>query len=309
MTRPDFSPPDPREVDPAAVKRAFGRAAATYDAAAVLQREIGRRLVARLDVVRLEPARILDVGCGTGEATAELVARYPGAHVVGLDLAWPMVRAARERLRRGRSVYRRLLAPLTGNAGDSAHVVCADALALPLPGVCIDFVFSNLALQWVNDLPRAFAEMRRVLRVGGLATFTTFGPDTLRELRAAFAAADGYQHVNAFIDMHDLGDALVHAGFSDPVMEMEHITLEYACVEAVARDLQAIGARNALPGRPRGLSGRGRWREVIARYEKERRNGALPATYEVIYGHAWKAAPRRTEDGRQVIDFQPRRMG
>jgi malonyl-CoA O-methyltransferase len=112
--------------------------------------------------------------------------------------------------------------------------------------------------------------------------------------------------VNQFVDMHDLGDALVHAGFADPVMDMEHITLEYACVEAIARDLKAIGAHNSLPGRPRGLSGRGRWREVIARYESHRRDGVLPATYEVVYGHAWKAAPKRTADGRQVIDFMPR---
>jgi malonyl-CoA O-methyltransferase len=125
-------------------------------------------------------------------------------------------------------------------------------------------------------------------------------------LRAAFASVDGAEHVNAFIDMHDLGDALVHAGFADPVMEMEVITLEYSSVMDVARDLQAIGARNAMPGRPRGLSGRHRWERVVAAYEALRRNGVLPATYEVIYGHAWKVPPKKTADGRQVIDFRPR---
>jgi malonyl-CoA O-methyltransferase len=304
MTRPDFSPPDPRDVDPAAVKRAFGRAAATYDAAAVLQREVGQRLVARLDVVRLEPQRILDVGCGTGEATAELVARYPGAHVVGLDLAWPMVHAARERLRRGRSVYWRLLAPLTGNAGDRAHVVCADALALPLPGVCVDLVHSNLALQWVNDLPRAFAEMRRVLRVGGLTTFTTFGPDTLRELRAAFARVDGDTHVNRFVDMHDIGDMLVDAGFADPVMDMERLTLDYASPQALMLDLKAIGATNATRGRPRGLTGRQRIGRVYAQLERQMRDGRLPATFEVVYGHAWKGEPRTTAEGLPIVKLQ-----
>jgi malonyl-CoA O-methyltransferase len=166
-------------------------------------------------------------------------------------------------------------------------------------------VFSNLALQWC-DPQRVFGEASRVLSPGGLFIFSTFGPDTLKELRAAFAAADGRAHVNAFIDMHDLGDALVHAGFADPVMDMEVITMEYDSVEAVARDLKAIGARNALPDRPRGLSGRGLWRKVGAAYEAHRRAGALPATYEVVYGHAWKVAPKRAPDGRQVIDFRPR---
>jgi malonyl-CoA O-methyltransferase len=151
-----------------------------------------------------------------------------------------------------------------------------------------------------------FAEAARILQPGGLILFSTFGPDTLKELREAFSLADAFEHVNSFVDMHDLGDQLVAAGLADPVMEMEIITLEYSCVEKVARDLKAIGAHNSMPGRPRGLSGRGRWRDVIAAYEKHRRNGALPASYEVIYGHAWKVAPRRLADGRQVIEFRGR---
>ncbi|HEX4885732.1 MAG TPA: malonyl-ACP O-methyltransferase BioC [Casimicrobiaceae bacterium] len=310
MTRPpDFTPPDPRDVDPAAVKRAFGRAAATYDAAAVLQREVGTRLVGRLDVVRLEPARILDVGCGTGEATAQLVARYPDARVVGLDLALPMAQAARERLHRTRSLYRRLLAPLSRATGPSAHVVCADASMLPLAGVSIDLVFSNLALQWVNDLPRAFAEMRRVLRVGGLLTFTTFGPDTLKELRAAFARADGYTHVNRFVDMHDLGDMLVGAGFADPVMDMETLTVTYPSAQALMLDLKAIGATNATRGRPRGLTGRGRIARVVAQLEKRMQEGRLPATYEIVYGHAWKGEPKTTAAGLPIVKVERRRPG
>ncbi|MDH5285917.1 MAG: malonyl-ACP O-methyltransferase BioC [Betaproteobacteria bacterium] len=298
--------PDPREVDPAVVKRAFGRAAATYDASAVLQREVGRRLAARLDVVRLEPARVLDIGCGTGEATAELVARYPRAHVVGLDLAWPMARAASDRLGRGRSLYRRLLAPLAGDGGSNAHVVCGDALALPLSGVCVDLVFSNLALQWVNDLPRAFAEMRRVLRVGGLATFTTFGPDTLRELRAAFARADGHTHVGRFADMHDVGDMLVRAGFADPVMDAETFCLEYPSPRALMLDLRAIGATNATRGRPRALTGKGRMARVYRELERMMRDSRLPATFEVVYGHAWKGEPRATDAGLPIVKLERR---
>lgn len=304
MTAPDFTPPDPRDVDGAAVRRAFGRAAATYDAAAVLQREVGRRLVARLDVVRLAPRRIVDLGCGTGEATAELAARYPDAALVGLDLALPMAQAARARLRRGRSLYRRLLAPLTGDAGEAAQFVCADALRLPFAGVSFDLVFSNLALQWVNDLPRAFADMRRVLRVGGLVTFTTFGPDTLQELRAAFARVDGHTHVNRFVDMHDIGDMLAAAGFADPVMDMEKLTLTYATPKALMLDLKAIGATNATRGRPRGLTGRQRIARVYAQLERLAQDGRIPATYEVVYGHAWKGEPKRTEDGLPIVKVE-----
>lgn len=306
MSAPDFTPPDPRDVDPRAVKRAFGRAAASYDEAAVLQREVGRRLAGRLDVVRLAPARVLDIGCGTGELTAELAARYPSAHLLALDLAWPMAQAARQRLSRGRSLYRRLLGPWIGAGGQTAHVVCADAIALPLAGVTFDLAVSNLTLQWVNDLPRAFAEVRRVLRVGGLYSFTTFGPDTLQELRAAFARADGHTHVSRFVDMHDIGDMLIDAGFADPVMDMERITLTYDTPQALMRDLKAIGATNATRGRPRGLTGRRRFARVCAALERQRREGRLPATFEVVYGHAWKGEPKRTAEGLPIVKVQRR---
>lgn len=266
-------------------------------------------MLARLDVVRLEPARILDVGCGTGEPTAELAARYPSAKLVGLDVALPMALAARARLRRGRSAYRRLLAPLTGNAGEQAQFVCGDAIMLPFSGVSFDLVVSSLALQWVNDLPRAFAEVRRVLRVGGLFTFTTFGPDTLKELRAAFARADGHTHVNRFVDMHDIGDMLVGAGFADPVMDMEMLTVAYASPNALMLDLKALGATNATRGRPRGLTGRHRIARVVAQLDRLVRDGALPATFEVVYGHAWKGEPTRREDGLPIVRVMRGRPG
>jgi malonyl-CoA O-methyltransferase len=287
---PDAALPEKR-----AVRRSFERAAATYDRNSVLQCEIGVRLMKHLDPMRLDPDRVVDLGCGTGLFFAPLRERFPKARVIGIDIARPMLEVAAKRT----PWLRRKL----GLAAE--RLVCADAERLPLASGSVPFVFSNLALQWTR--PEAvFAEAARVLSSGGLFLFSTFGPDTLKELRTAFAGVDAHAHVNPFVDMHDLGDALVHAGFADPVMDMEHITLEYATVEAIARDLKAIGARNSLPGRPRGLSGRGRWREVIARYEGHRRDGVLPATYEVVYGHAWKAAPKRTADGRQVIDFMPR---
>jgi malonyl-CoA O-methyltransferase len=292
----DASDPDPR-----AVRRAFGRAAATYDAAAVLQREIGARLASRLDVVKLAPGAILDAGCGTGEAIGELAARYPAARVVAIDAAWPMVAAARERAARGRSVFAKLLGPLARGGPSAPAFACADVVALPLAGASVDLVWSNLVLQWVADLPRAFAEWRRVLKVGGLCTFTTFGPDTLKELRRAFARVDGHTHVSRFVDMHDLGDLLVHAGFADPVMDMEVITVTYATPEALLAELKAIGATNQTQGRPRGLTGRRRHHALVDALAALARDGRVPATFEVVYGHAWKGEPKRTAEGLPIV--------
>lgn len=301
---PRFPAPDPRDVDPRAVRRAFARAAATYDAAAVLQREVGARMASRLDYIRIAPRMILDAGCGTGEAVGELSVRYAGARVVALDSALPMVEAARERTRRARSLFRRLLPDALGRGRQAApHFVCGDVNMLPLPGVAFDMVWSNLALQWVNDLPRAFAETRRVLKVGGLFTFTTFGPDTLKEIRAAFARADGHTHTNRFIDMHDMGDMLVATGFADPVMDMEQLTLTYADAGALMSELKAIGATNATRGRPHGLMGRRRWQRVLTAFEAMRREGRIPATFEVVYGHAWKGEPRLSAEGHPIVKF------
>jgi len=287
---PEGGVPDKR-----AVRRSFGRAAAAYDRHAVLQGEVASRLLQHLEPMRIDPARAIDLGCGTGLAFGGLRERFPRAQLVGIDAARPMLLEARRRA----SWWRRVI-------GRSAPLLaCADAERLPLAAGCAQLAFSNLMLQWC-DAAKVFAEVARVLEVGGLFLFSTCGPDTLKELRAAFAAADDADHVNAFVDMHDLGDALVAAGFADPVMEMEMIRLEYSSVEALARDLRAGGGRNVLPGRPRSLGGRARWRRMAERYEGERRGDALPATFEVVYGHAWKEAPKRIADGRHVIAFEPR---
>jgi len=263
---------DPYRIDCGRVQRSFGRAARDYDAAAVLQSRVRAELLDRLEVVRLEPTVILDLGAGTGHASLALKQRYRGAQVVALDLAPGMLQEAGRR----QTLLRRF------------RRVCADAAALPLGTASVDLVFSNLMLQWCNDPDAVFTECRRVLKPGGLLTFTTFGPDTLVELRRAWAAAaDGHTHVNRFIDMHDLGDALVRSGLVESVMDVERYTLTYSTVRDLMRDLKAIGAHNANAGRPRGLTGRGAFERMAAEYETHRREGRLPATHEVVFGQAW----------------------
>jgi malonyl-CoA O-methyltransferase len=284
----------PAPLDKRAVRRAFDRAAATYDAAAVLQREVLGRMLERFDYLKLAPATVLDAGCGTGAALPALRSRYPRAQLVALDLALAMTSRAIARTPR----WERWLGKAAGGA-------CGDLEALPFRDSAFGLVWSNLTLQWC-DPERAFAEVRRTLAPGGLFMFSTFGPDTLKELRAAFAAADGHAHVNRFIDMHDLGDLLVHAGLANPVMDMETITVTYADVTDVMRDLQAIGARNANADRPAGLTGRRALAAVRDGYERFRTEGRLPATFEVVYGHAWKPEPRKSATGRPVIDIKPR---
>jgi malonyl-CoA O-methyltransferase len=279
------------EIDKLEVRRAFSKAAAGYDAAAVLQREVCMRMLEKLDVIKVQPARLLDIGSGTGWGTRQLGERYPRADIVALDIAIGMLQAAR-----GTSTWWQKLF-----SGSKQRFVCADAEALPLARQSVDMAWSNLAVQWCNDLAATFVELHRVIGNDGLLIFSTFGPDTLKELRVAFDGVDGYNHVNRFIDMHDIGDMLVAAGFADPVMEMERLTLTYADVRAVMQDLRSIGAHNATAGRAPGMLGKTKWARIVQNYETLRRDGRLPATFEIIYGHAWKALPKKTADGRAVI--------
>ena len=279
---------DPLDIDLARVRRSFGHSARDYDATAVLQARVRAELLERLDLVRLEPKAILDLGAGTGHASGALKRRYRSSLVIAVDLAEGMLREAR----RQQPLLRRF------------NRVCGQAAALPLRDGSVDLVFSNLMLQWCNDPDAVFMECRRVLAPGGLLTFTTFGPDTLVELRRAWAAADARTHVNRFIDMHDLGDALIRAGFAEPVMDVERYTLTYAEVRDLMRDLKAIGAHNANAGRPQGLTGKRALAQMVEAYEQFRRDGRLPATYEVIYGQAWAPtaeSPRRRADGEVAV--------
>ncbi|GAB1234162.1 malonyl-ACP O-methyltransferase BioC [Ferrigenium sp. UT5] len=284
------------EIDKKQVRRAFSRAAADYDAAAVLQREVCERMLEKLDYIKLRPARLLDAGSGTGWGTRQLGTRYPQAEIVALDIALGMLQAARGTAGWWRKLF----------AGKRERFLCADVEALPLAAGSVEMVWSNLALQWCNDLPATFVELHRIIGNEGLLMFSTFGPDTLQELRTAFRGVDGYNHVNRFADMHDIGDMLVAAGFADPVMEMEKLTLTYDEVRAVMQDLKRIGAHNAMAGRATGMTGRAKWAQIERNYETLRRDGKLPATFEIIYGHAWKPAPKLAADGRAIIrtDFK-----
>ena len=281
-------------LDARQVRRAFARAASTYETHAVLQAEVGTRLLERLDGIELRPARIVDVGSGPGAGAAALRARYPKAEVVALDLALPMLRAA------------------DAHAGQPPAFarVGADAQALPFADASLDLVFSNLCLQWCDDPGLALAEFARVLRPDGLLLFSTFGPATLHELRAAFAAADTAPHVGRFVDMHDIGDALLTTGFRDPVLERDDFTMTYADVLTLMRELRAIGATNADAKRQRTLTGKAHLARVVAAYEPFRHDGLLPATYEVVYAQAFAPAPgqpRRTPAG-EIASFPIERL-
>ncbi len=272
-------------LDTRRVRQSFGRAAKRYDAAARLQADVRQEHLARLDLVRLSPALVLDVGAGTGAACAELKLRYRKARVVALDVATGMLREARRR----QTLFRRF------------DRVCGDAARLPLRTASVDLLFSNLVLHWCNDPEEAFREFRRVLRPGGLLSFTSFGPDTLRELRQAWTAADDRTHVSRFIDMHDLGDAMVRAGLAEPVLDVDRYVLGYPEVHDLMRELKAMGARNATAGRPRSLTGQGSLRRMTLAYEDLRRDGVLPATFEVVYGQAWgPTGERRQPPGPEV---------
>jgi malonyl-CoA O-methyltransferase len=284
------------EIDKKQVRRAFSRAARDYDAAAVMQREVCSRMLEKLDYMKHKPLRIIDVGSGTGWGTRQLGERYAKADITALDIAIGMLQVAR-----GTSSWWQKLF-----AGKRESFLCADVEALPLASNSVDMVWSNLALQWCNDLPATFIELKRVLNTDGLLIFSSFGVDTLKELRVAFSEVDGYNHVSRFADLHDIGDMLMEAGFADPVMEMETITLTYDDVRAVMQDLKSIGAHNATAGRSPGMMGKTAWQRVTENYEKLRRDGKLPATFEIIYGHAWKPVPNKTQDGRSIIrtDFK-----
>ena len=273
--------------DKTGIRRNFNAAADDYERVAVLQQTVGERLLERLEVIRLEPARVLDLGSGTGRLAAQLAGRYRAARVLQLDLALNMLKKSRE----------------NSGSAQRQQLLCADAEHLPLAGDSVDFAFSNLTFQWVAGLGRVFDEIYRCLRPGGLLLFSTFGPDSLKELRNSWARVDDYVHVNAFTDMHDVGDALVRTGFADPVMETETFTLVYDSARALMRELKQLGAGNVNSGRRRSLTGKSTLQAMLAEYLDKYGNNGVPATFEVIYGHAWAPELKqvRQEEGEPGV--------
>jgi malonyl-CoA O-methyltransferase len=264
-------------VDARVARLRFERAAHTYAKASRLEAEVGGRMLERLDYLKIAPRRILDAGSGPAREARGLQSRYGNAQILSLDFSLGMLRA-------GRSLF-----------FEKKKFICGDLSRLPLGAGSVDFVWSNMALHWVEDPLAAFKEAARVLAAEGLLMFSTLGPDTLKELRVAA----GTMRVHEFIDMHDLGDMLVAAGFAAPVVDMELLTFTYRDGAALLADLRAGGQTNARRDRPRGLAGRGFLTKI-----RERMQGA--ASFEVVYGHAWKGAPRKLADGRDIVEFQPK---
>lgn len=264
------------------IQRHFDAKAIRYESSAVLQRNVCEELLSRLDLTALKPAVVLDAGCGTGWGTQGLLKKYRKAKVLSLDLSPEMLKQTKTK----------------GSWLRKPSLICADVEEIPLADESVDLVFSNLMLQWC-DHKKVFAEFRRILKPNGLLMFTTFGPDTLKELKQSWAQVDEHAHVNEFIDMHDLGDELIHTGLAEPVMDMDLMSLTYDDVMSVMTDLKAIGANTTLKNQARsteqGLVTPAKLKRVIENYENFRSNGLVPASYEIIYGHAWKTRQRATK--------------
>lgn len=260
----------------------------------------------RLALIKLNPRRVVDVGCGEGADLMLLQGCYADAQVLGIDASSAMLAAARRKQSETMSSMNRLLTKLlpakfAGNQAGNSTLLCADFAQLPLTLNSVDLVWSNLALHWHPQPDQVFAEWRRILRVDGLLMFSCFGPDTFKEIRAAFAQADQMPHALPFVDMHDFGDMLVNAGFSTPVMDMEIITVTYEAVEKLLDDVRAWGG-NPLATRRQGLMGRQAWGRMRDALESMRgTDGKIPLTFEIVYGHAFRPVPKTTSSGETIV--------
>jgi len=245
------------------VRSAFNKASNNYDDHAFLQKEVASRLDEKLNVITANSEVILDLGAGTGLLSNNLLKRFPGSKIIALDFAQNSLKN-----------------------NQATNKICANAYHLPLADNSVDIVMSSLMMQWCPDLKQLFSEIHRVLKNDGLILFSTFGPDTLKELKKSWSVVDDKMHVNNFTDMHDIGDQMLGTGFQSPVMEMETLTLTYQTVTDLLRDLKAIGAQS-VSQRSKSLMGKDKFQLMIKMYESYRQDDKLPATYEVIYGHAW----------------------
>lgn len=260
------------KIKPHDISQAFNAAAKGYDAAALLQHTVADRLMESFDQIKIEPKKVLDLGSGTGYVSKKLKQRFKKAQFFQCDISEAMLSVARHN---SPSFFSR------------NHFLCANAEQMPIATDQFDLVISSLMLQWCNDLDAVFKEIKRILKPGGFFIFASFGPDTLKELRESWQQVDEHVHVNAFVDMHDAGDALMRNGLEGPVLSVEHIVLTYSECKVLMQELKSIGAHNINTGRRKTLTGKQRLRRVMEHYETFRVDNKLPATYEIVYGHAW----------------------
>jgi len=257
------------------LQRRFDRAASTFDGVDFVHRKTADALMDRLGPMLIDVKRILDLGGATGSASRDLCKRFGRSSVIVLDASHEMLRKAGKK----RSWFSRV------------STLRGDAMALPLQTGCVDLVFSNLLLPWIDDLQAMFVEVTRVLKKGGLFVFSALGPDSLSELREAWASVDEHQHVNRFADMHDIGDGLVHAGLHDAVLDTDFLNVSYRDTKSLFRDLTQLGARNSLSARAKTLTGKGRFRDMEDRLSSGFKDGLLALRLELVYGHAWGYGP------------------
>lgn len=322
----------------------FDRRAHTFSEVDFLPREIAQRMRERLDYIALTPARVLDAGCGSGQDLAALQARFPSAKIIGVDISHGMLAkrfsAQRTRILSKKSIlnvlkiFRNAYHWLT-KTQTKAYVVQGDFSSLPFAPSSFDMLWSNLALPWqapfteapkkadsadasaVHPLVRLFSEWQRALNPNGLLMFSTLGPDSLQELRHAWAQVDkAYPRARVldFIDMHDIGDMLVHSGFENPVMDVEKITLTYRSAEALLKDVRRWGAYPAFPmsntalKRPEGLMGKSTYKALLAALKAQQsQDGTIALTFEIVYGHAWRPALTKDSNKRHMSsgDYAP----
>ena len=269
------------------VRRRFDRAAHGFDTVDFVHSAARAGLLARLEPMTIDAHTVVDLGSATGSGSRLLARRFRRARIVAVDLSRNMLEATR----RKRSRFSRRLS------------VQANAQELPFADQSIDVIFANLLLPWVSDPVLLFAEVSRVLREGGLFLFSTLGPDSLSEIRDAWASVDTREHVNRFFDMHDIGDAAVRAGLRDPVLDVDHLSVTYNDAETLFRDLTSMGARNCLQNRGRSLGGVGHFRAMKAALDGQRKGDLLTLDLELVYGHCWGSGPQ-SADGEYRINAE-----
>jgi malonyl-CoA O-methyltransferase len=258
------------------IRRRFERAANSFDDADFVHAATRHGLLCRLAPLLVEVKTVVDLGSATGAASRSLGKRFKAAHVISIDLAHGMLGKARSKK----------------SWLSKSSFAQADARALPLPDESVDVVFSNLLLPCMGDPGPVFSEIARVLRKGGVFAFATLGPDSLQEISRAWRQVDSNVHVNRFPDMHDLGDGLVNAGLRDPVLDVDRLTVSYKSSDRLFADLTAVGARNSLEQRVKGLTGKQRFAKMVTALDNAAAGNNIALDLELVYGHCWGSGPK-----------------